>query len=94
LLYILRSFEVRPCSATLDEWYNLKTVASVEPLVDPFDEQSLFDLQFDLCVSAPMAISMNMRWEDAGQLPMKDAIRIQETLYKRNDALVRALKDK
>jgi len=94
LLYILRSFEARPIDATLDELECLAPVSIVEFLIDPFSEESLFELQMELCVNSPLAISTAMRWDDAGQLPLKDAIRIVESLNKRNAELARLLKSK
>jgi hypothetical protein len=74
--------------------WNLRTVSMCESMVDLFDEDSLFSLQFNLSASSPMAISINMDWEAAGQLPLKDAIRILETMVRKNDELARDLKDK
>ena len=94
MLYILNSISVAPCGATLEEMGNLARVVKCEELVDIFDEESLFQLQLTLSTSHPMAISANMRWDDAGQLQLKDAIRILEDLAKRNDNLAAELKRK
>ncbi|MCP4568961.1 MAG: hypothetical protein GY841_15405 [FCB group bacterium] len=94
MLYILNSFDEAPCGATLEEMENLSRVSMCEGFVDISDEESLFQLQLTLCSSHPMAISANMRWDDAGQLPLKDAIRILESLVKKNEDLAAEMKKK
>lgn len=93
MFFVLNTFDVLPCGSTFDEINNLSSVILSEELVDPFSSESLFELQFNLCSSSAMGISMNMRWDDAGQLPLKDGIRILETLTRKNEELADAIKN-
>ncbi len=85
---------MRECGSPLEEFWNLRNVTTCETFVDPFSEQSLFELQFNLCTSTPHGYSMQMKWDDAGQLPLQEATRILEMLGNRNEELAAELKRK